>query len=112
MNMSISYQQPEEALKLIQSGHRLFVHGSACTPLFLLHQLAKRKNELRNTELTFISVYGDLELDKKEYADSFHINSMFVSKSIRRAVDEGYADFIPVFLSEIPQLFRRGILPV
>lgn len=62
---------------------------------------------LRDVELTFITVQGDIELDKPKYADSFHINCMFVSASVRKAVNEGRADFIPVFLSDIPDLFRK-----
>ncbi|MCX6316270.1 MAG: 4-hydroxybutyrate CoA-transferase [Bacteroidetes bacterium] len=107
MKMSIEYQSAADALSVIQSGHRVFVQGSAQTPLFLLRQLAKRAPELRDVELTFITVQGDIELDKPEYADSFHINCMFVSESVRKAVNEGRADFIPVFLSDIPDLFRK-----
>jgi len=112
MNSEIQYKSAQEALSLVESDHRLFIHGSACTPVFLMQQLARRKDELQNVELVFISVYGDIVVDAPEYANSFHINTMFVSKSIRAAVNEGRADFIPVFLSEIPQLFRRGALPL
>ncbi len=94
-------------MSVVKSGHRVFVQGSAQTPLYLLRQLAKMAPRLRDVELTFITVQGDIELDKPEYADSFHINCMFVSNSVRQAVNEGRADFIPVFLSDIPDLFRR-----
>ncbi|MEZ5013189.1 MAG: hypothetical protein R2794_02760 [Chitinophagales bacterium] len=50
-------------------------------------------------ELVFISVYGDIMVDKPDYRDSFKLNSMFVSQSIRDDVNAGYADYIPVFLS-------------
>lgn len=112
MELHKEYQSPAEALSLIQSGHRIFIQGGACTPTFLISHLAKRKDELRNVELVFISVHGDLVIDQPEYAESFHMNTMFVSSSVRKAVEEGRADFIPVFLSEIPQLFRRGVLPL
>jgi acyl-CoA hydrolase len=59
-----------------------------------------------------ISLYGDVELDKPEYLPHFHFNSLFVSSSIRQAVKEGRADYVPVFLSEIPELFKRNILPL
>lgn len=112
MELHKEYQSPAEALSLIQSGHRIFIQGGACTPTFLIAHLAKRKDELKNVELVFISVHGDLVIDQPEYAESFHMNTMFVSSSVRKAVEEGRADFIPVFLSEIPQLFRRGVLPL
>jgi acyl-CoA hydrolase len=104
--------QADEALKVIQSGNRVFVHGSAQTPLFLLHQLAKQKDRLRDVELVFITVAGDIEIDKPEYEDSFHINCMFVSESVRIAINEGRGDFIPVFLSDIPDLFKSGTMPI
>lgn len=106
------YTPVEEALSIIRSGDRVFVHGSAQTPVGLLHALARQRHRLQGVELTFISVYGDIEIDQPQYADHFHINSMFVSASIRQAVNEGRADYIPVFLSEIPGLFHKGILPI
>ncbi len=107
MKLPVNYKSAEEALSVIQSGHRVFVHGSAQTPLYLMRELAKRAPELKNVELTFITVQGDIEIEKPQYADSFHINCMFVSQTVRQAVNEGRADFIPVFLSDIPDLFRR-----
>lgn len=107
MKLPVVYQTAEQALSVIQSGHRVFVQGSAQTPLFLLRELGKRAADLRGVELTFITVQGDIELDKPEYVDSFHINCMFVSESVRKAVNDGRADFIPVFLSDIPDLFRK-----
>ncbi len=107
MKLPVVYKSAEEALSVIQSGNRVFVQGSAQTPLFLLRKLATMAPSLRDVELTFITVQGDIELDKPQYANSFHINCMFVSESVRKAVNEGRADFIPVFLSDIPDLFRR-----
>jgi acyl-CoA hydrolase len=63
-------------------------------------------------EIVSISVYGDLEIAKPGYEKSFMLNSMFVSGALRQAVNEGRADYIPVFLSEIPELFKRNILPI
>jgi acyl-CoA hydrolase len=106
MKVPVQYKSAEEALSVIRSGQRVFVHGSAQTPLFLLRELGKLAPSLRGVELTFITVQGDIEIDKPQYADAFHINCMFVSQSVRKAVNEGRADFIPVFLSDIPDLFR------
>ena len=100
------------ALDLIQSGHRVFIHGSAQTPTSFMRALAAEAPRLKNVELVFISVYGDMYIDKAEYADSFRMNTMFVSGSVRQAVKEGRADYIPVFLSEIPELFKKNILPI
>jgi acyl-CoA hydrolase len=107
-----TYTSAENALSMIQSNQRLFVHGSACTPLYLMRKLAEQANRLRDVELVFITVLGDLEVQKPQYVDSFHINCMFVSAPVREAVAEGRADFIPVFLSDIPDLFNKKILPI
>lgn len=107
-----TYTTREEALQHIKSGDRVFVHGSAATPAFLLNGLVKRADELRRVELISISTFGDLEITKPEYADSFFFNALFVSANIRQAVNEGRGDYVPVFLSEIPRLFESGLLPV
>ena len=107
MKLPVEYKKAEDALSVIKSGNRVFVQGSAQTPLYLLRELGKLSAGLRDVELTFITVQGDIELDKPKYANSFHINCMFVSESVRKAVNEGRADFIPVFLSDIPDLFRN-----
>lgn len=112
MYKEITYQSAAEALSVIQSNQRVFVHGSAQTPLCLLRELAKQAPRLQNVELTFITVQGDITVDKPEYEGIFNINCMFVSESVRKAVNEGRADFIPVFLSDIPDLFKKGYLPI
>ena len=105
-----NYVSAQEALSIIQSGMRVFMHGGVCTPLYLLHELAKESPRLNNVEMVSITVKGDIEIDKAQYRDSFHINSLFVSAAIRDAVAEGRADFVPVFLSDIPDLFKNRIL--
>lgn len=112
MNPTIHYVSAEEALSVIQSGQRVYIHGAACTPTHLLRHLAARKDELRNVEVVFISLYGDVFITEPECADSFHINAMFVSAPVRKAVNEGHGDYIPVFLSEIPELFKQDVLPI
>lgn len=112
MLLPLNYVAADDALMFIQSGHRVFVHGSAQTPLFLLHQLAKQKDRLKDVELVFITVAGNIEIDKPEYEGHFNINCMFVSESVRKAINEGRGDFIPVFLSDIPDLFKSGAMPI
>jgi acyl-CoA hydrolase len=112
MNTPVKFKTAEEALSVIESGNRVFVHGSAQTPNLLLKALAAQANRLRDVELVFITVYGDIEVDTAEYAGHFNINSLFVSASVRGAVNEGRADYVPVFLSEIPELFKQNTLPL
>ncbi len=112
MKANIVYKTAEEAVSIIQSGNRVYVHGSAQTPVCLLKEMGKQAKRLKDVELVFISVYGDIEVTKPEYAGSFHVNSLFVSSSVRDAVNTGHADYVPVFLSEIPELFKRKILGI
>jgi acyl-CoA hydrolase len=101
-----------EAVSLIRSGDRVFVHGSAATPLTLLQAMFDRASELRNVEVVSISTLGDIGLDKPGVKDAFFINSLFVSENVRKVVNTEHGDYVPVFLSEIPRLFDRGILPL
>jgi len=112
MKIPIVYKTPEEALSIIESNNRVYLHGSAQTPTCLLKALTKHAYRLKNVELVSITVYGDLHVDKPEYAGIFHFNSLFVSASVRNAVNEGLADYVPIFLSEIPELFKQNILPL
>ena len=91
MYKEIAYQAAETALSIIKSGDRVYVHGSAMTPNFLLSELAKQAPRLQNVELTFISVLGDIVVDRPEYENNFHINCLFVSDSVRQSVNEGRA---------------------
>ncbi|GAC1595679.1 MAG: acetyl-CoA hydrolase/transferase C-terminal domain-containing protein [Ginsengibacter sp.] len=106
------YISGEEAVKQIKSFDKVFIHGGAATPQYLLKKLVKRADELVNVELISISTQGDGQFADKKYHKSFRINSLFVSANVRKAVNEGRGDYIPVFLSDIPQLFRRNILPL
>jgi len=109
---AIEYVTAANALSIIQSHQRVFIHGSACTPLFLLRELAKEAPRLQNVETVFITVQGDIVIDKPEYQNAFHVNCLFVSASVREAVNSGRADFIPAFLSDIPDLFKKNVLPI
>ena len=108
----MSYTSAEEALKAIKPNQRVFVHGGAATPHHLLKKLSERASELWNVEVVSISLYGDAVIADAKYKESFRINSLFVSENIREAVNAGRGDYVPVFLSEIPILFKRGILPI
>ena len=68
-----NYVSAEEALSLIQSNQRIFLHGSACTPNFLITELAKQAHRLRNVEVVSITVQGDVDIAKPEYKDSFSL---------------------------------------
>lgn len=107
---SIKYIRAEEAVSFVNSGDKVFVHGSAATPLHLLQALARRADELKAVELISISTLGDIGVNRSEYRDSFYFNSLFVSDNVRSCVNSNQGDYVPVFLSEIPALFHRKII--
>jgi len=110
--MNKQYATAEEAVKLIQSGDRVFIHGSAATPLTLLKALAENSDHLRNVEMLAISTLGQLDIARPEFQEKFYFNSLFVSENIRACVNSENGEYIPIFLSEISRLFEKGILPI
>jgi acyl-CoA hydrolase len=106
------YISAEKAIKVVESGNRVFIHGSAATPLSLVKALQNRHTELKHVELVSITNLGDINFDSPDHTNSFFFNSLFVSANTRKVVNSQYGDYIPVFLSQIPDLFRKGILPL
>lgn len=110
--MHPEYCSAEAAVSLIESGNRVFIHGSAATPLPLVQALLDRAGTIHDVELVSISTYGDIRWKAPLVQDSFYLNSLFVSANVREWVNSASGDYVPVFLSEIPQLFENRILPL
>lgn len=106
------YCSAEEALSLIKSGDRVYVQGSACSPNYLIGKLAERSNELENVEIVCMNLQGEVEIAKPEYEKNFRFNALFVSAPIRENINSGRGSFIPIFLSDIPDLFRNNRMPI
>jgi len=106
----IKYTTAEQAVSLVKSNQRVFIHGSAATPTKLIYALAARKEELRNVELVSITTLGEMPLVNEDCKGSFFMNSLFVSENIRKAVNSELGGYVPIFLSEIGYLFRSKIL--
>ncbi|MGA7732529.1 MAG: acetyl-CoA hydrolase/transferase C-terminal domain-containing protein [Chloroflexia bacterium] len=102
----------EDALKVIQSGQRVYIGGGCGEPLLLAHGLVERAPELRNVEIIHVLTAGHAAYAAPELRESFHTNTLFIGSNVRSAVQAGLADFTPVFLHEIPRLFREGYLPL
>lgn len=102
----------EEAVGLIKSGDRVFVQGAAMTPNELVDALCERHKELENVEIVSIHTEGNAPYTEKPYCDAFRLNSCFVGGNVRKSVNTPNAGYIPIFLSEIPWLFKRNILPL
>lgn len=102
----------EEAVKYVQSGQRVFLHGSAATPVPLINALLARHEELRGVELVSISTLGEVNFYDACATGAFHVNALFVSANVRKTIHDGFGDYTPVFLSEIHRLFDKNILPL
>ena len=106
------YISEAEALSIVKSGDRVFIHGGAATPICLVNALQKRHRELKNVELVSITTLGNVNFDAPEFRKSFFFNSLFVSAATRNVANSENGDYVPIFLSQIPQLFRKNILPI
>ncbi len=106
------YVSAQDALGLVQSGMRVFVQTAAAAPQRLIAALVERAPDLRGVEIVHMHTEGSAAYAEPKYQDSFHASVMFVGQNMREAVNAGRADYIPVFLSEVPRLFRQKILPL
>ena len=109
---AIVYTTATEAVQLVQSGNRVFIHGSAATPTYLVAALQDRWQELQNVELVSITTLGQVNFDRQEHRGSFFFNSLFVSATTRNVANSEHGDYVPIFLSQIPALFRKKVLPI
>src|ERR1700748_1328891 len=101
MSTEIKYISAEEAVRYIQTGDRVFIHGSAATPVCLVKAMQARHREIHHVELGSITTMGDLDYNNPEWKDSFFFNSLFVSTATRAVANSMAGDYVPVFLSEI-----------
>lgn len=102
----------DEAVSMIKSGDSVYYSGNAATPFPLIEALARRRDELHNVRLNHVLLLGDDPLSTPDMEGHFRHNSLFVGPADRGAVNDGRADYVPVFLHEIPRLFREGIIPL
>jgi len=100
----------EDAVKIVKSNDRVYLQAAAAAPQVLIRALSKRHEELRNVEICQLHTEGEAPYANPDYKDSFHVNSFFVGKNIRHTLSAGNGSYTPVFLSELPLLFKRGII--
>jgi len=101
-----------EAVASIRSGQRLFVQGGAATPTALLIALTDRASELTGVDIAHFHTEGPAPHLAPEMAGHFRHRALFIGANARAAVNEGRADYVPVFLSDVPELFATGVLPL
>lgn len=102
----------QEAVRVIKSGQRVFLTGNVSVPQKLLAALVEYAPEINDVEICQALTVGSADYVSPEMEGHLRVNSMFISANIRKAVQEGRADFTPVLLSEFPLLFKRGVLPL
>ena len=101
-----------EALSLVESGHVVWIHAAAAAPQVLVAALAARAAEVTGVEVVQLHTEGPAPYAAPGMGGHVHTNSLFVGRNLRDAVARGEADYVPIFLSEVPLLFRRGVYPL
>lgn len=115
MQLNPTWQQravtPEEAVLPIKSGMRVFLHGACASPIPLIEAMSAR-TDVQGVELYHLHMAGTAPFAEPDRAGRFHANSLFTGGNLRTAVNEGRADYIPIFLSDIPWLFTSRQIPL
>jgi 4-hydroxybutyrate CoA-transferase len=102
----------ENAIRAIKSGNRVFLTGNCSIPKVLLDALVDYAPEIENVEITHALTMGSTDYVAEGMEDHVRVNTMFIGANVRKAVQEGRADFTPVLLSEFTLLFKYGFLPL
>ena len=106
------YLTASEAVKIVKSNDRVYVQAAAACPTILTKALSERAAELKNVEICHLHTEGEAPYANPELAESFHVNSFFIGKNVRHTLVAGNGSYTPVFLSELPYLFRKKVLPL
>jgi acyl-CoA hydrolase len=102
----------QEAVKVIRSNNRVYIQAAAAAPQVLINAMAERHEELNNVEVCQLHTEGDAPYANPDLRASFHVNSFFIGKNVRHTLKAGNGSYTPVFLSELPLLFKRNIIPL
>ena len=110
----IKYVSPQEAVKVVKSGDRVHLSSVAVTPHTLIKPLVERgrNGELYDVKIQHIHIEGQVDYANPEFEGIFQGEQFFVAGNMRKQTQAGYADYIPVFLSETQKLIREGYLKV
>ena len=102
----------DEAVRVIKSNDKILIHSNCAFPSILVEALVKRRNELQNIEIFHALTVGDLPYLEPGMENHFRHNASFIGHNSRKAVQNGIADFTPIFLYEVPSLFTKGRIPL
>jgi len=101
-----------QAIRMIESGSRIFIGTGCGQPQLLVEELSNEKNNIEDAEIYHLLTQGDAPYIQKEYCEKFRTCSFFLAPNVRQGIVSGKGDYTPIFLSEIPCLFKRGIIPL
>ncbi len=104
--------QPDEAVQCIQSGMRVYIHPGCAEPETLVEALIGRAPYVKNVEIVHLLTLGRADYIAPEMEGHFRHNAMFIGANVRQAVNEGRADYTPVFLSQVEEMFENGQMPI
>jgi acetyl-CoA hydrolase len=102
----------DQAVQAVKSGNRIFLTGNCSVPTIALAALVRRAQDLEDVEICHALTVGSADYVAPEMQGHLRVNALFIGHNVRKAVQEGRADFTPVLLSEFPLLFKEGYLPV
>jgi acyl-CoA hydrolase/RimJ/RimL family protein N-acetyltransferase len=102
----------EGAVRNISPGNRVLIGTGCSQPSLLVRAMTDRAQDLADVEVIQLLTIGDAPYAKKELANSFRVNSFFVSESIRDSISQGFGNYTPIMLSDIPRLFSNGQIPL
>ncbi len=102
----------DEAVQHIREGNTVYIHPGCAAPEQLVRAMVRRGPQLRNVKVIHLLTAGSADYAKPEMAGHFRHVAFFAGANVRRAINEGRADFIPIFLGEIEALFANGSIPV
>ena len=108
----MNFISADEALAAVQSGHRIYIHNGCSEPLDLVYALTRRGREVHDVEVIHMATMGVAPYTAPEFEGHIRHNGLFLAPNVRAAVQEGRADYTPIFLSEIEGLFTSGAIPV
>lgn len=106
------YPNAQSAVESIQSGQRVFIHGGCATPTRLIEGLLSQAGRLKDVELVHLHTVGEAKYADPAFRDNFKVSAFFIGANMRTKLDPGHVDYLPCFLSEIPQLLRSGSFPI
>jgi acyl-CoA hydrolase len=116
MSWEIEYKKklrtPDEALRCVQSGMRVYIQPGCAEPETLVEALMKRGPFVHDVEIVHMMTMGCAPYVAPEMAGHFRHNAVFIGANVRDAINDGRADYTPIYLSEIEGLFESGAMPI